>query len=349
MNLTQTAILTKRVVFFSAIFLFFGIGSFTTYKFWQAYTIAHLPPIEEKPDLKFGILQYPDFPKTEVSSSNYSYSVDTQTGTMPKVGTDKGFEKLVKVYFIPKPYSSFLSADRSKALAQKFAIDTEPQIQSENTYLFQNLDRSLNINLDSGNFSYINQSTPSAEVKLSDESRFVDDFQRILSNLVGTKEQLTGGRSKIIYFQGAGENLIQTNSRQDADFVQISIWPKSIDNKQIYTTEYSKSLVNALVYKSAEKIENFNSIDFVIWDIDTSTTATYPAKTVEETYADLQSGKGIVVLQPEKAQVSITDVYPGFYMSKNYYSYLIPIYVFIGPSFAAYVPAVDNQYLNPTN
>lgn len=346
MNLTQTAILTKRVIFFSSILLIAGIGSFISYKSWQAYTIAHLPPVEEKPDVKFGVLQYPDFPKTQISSSNYSYSIDTQTGALPKIGVDKGFDKLVKVYFIPKPYSSFLSADRSKALAQKFGIATDPQILDENTYIFQDQDKSLTISLDSGNFTYINQATPSAQVQLSDEAQFTDNFQNIISTLVGTKDQLTGGRSKILYYQGAGENLVQTNARQDADFVQISIWPKSIDNKQIYTPDYTKSLINALVYKSAERIEYFNSIDFVIWDIDTSTSATYPAKTVEEAYADLQSGKGAVVLQPEKAQVSITDVYPGFYMSKNYSSYLIPIYVFIGPGFAAYTPAVDNQYLN---
>lgn len=345
MNLTQTAALTKKVILFSSIFLIFGILSFISYKFWQAYIIAHLPPVEEKPDIKFGVLPYPSFPQTQVSSSNYSYSIDTQTGALPKLA-EKGFEKLVKVYFIPKPYSSFLSSDRSKTLAQKFEIDTDPQILDENIYLFQKDNQNLTVNLDSGNFTYINQATPGAEVKLSDEIRITEDFQNRLLSLNVIKDQLTGGRSKISYFQGSGENLIPTNSRQDADFIQISIWPKSIDNIQIYTPEYNKSLINALIYRSAEKIENYNLIDFVYWDIDISTVATYPAKTVDDAFKDLQSGKGVIVLQPEKSQVSITDVYPGFYMSKDYSSYLLPIYVFTGPSFASYVSAVDPQYIS---
>src|SRR3989344_5818948 len=105
MTLSQTAILTKQVITLSIITIVLGTVSFIGYKIWYAYYLANLPPIEEKPDTKFGKLPYPDFPVAGVSSYNFSYSIDTTTGGLPKVGTDAGFEKLIKVYFITKSRS----------------------------------------------------------------------------------------------------------------------------------------------------------------------------------------------------------------------------------------------------
>ncbi|MCL4365698.1 hypothetical protein M1437_00535 [Patescibacteria group bacterium] len=80
MTLTQAATLVKRLVIFSAVTLFLGLGSFIGYKIWYAYYLAHLPPVEEKPDIRFGLLPPVDFPKSNVTSSNFSYSLDTVTG-----------------------------------------------------------------------------------------------------------------------------------------------------------------------------------------------------------------------------------------------------------------------------
>ena len=56
MTLSQTAIFVQRSIIISAVALFLSIASFTGYKIWYAYYLASLPPVEEKPDTKFGQL-----------------------------------------------------------------------------------------------------------------------------------------------------------------------------------------------------------------------------------------------------------------------------------------------------
>lgn len=335
MTLTQTAILTKQIIVITLIALVLGIASFIGYKIWYAYYVASLPPVEEKPDTKFGVLPFPDFPKTAVSSSNFSYSLDTATGGLPKVGKDLGFEKLIKVYFMPKPYATLLSGERSQALAEKFAITTQPEILTETNYRYKDKDKTLTIDLDSGNFAYTKEATSSGSAELDDDNKLASDFENILGNLGVFRDELKMGRTKV------------TLLKPEAQAAQISLWPQALDQKPIFTADFNKALVNAVLVKSASSLENYLSIDFVFWPIDTTTYATYPIKTAETAFEDLKSGKGVVIIEPPKPTVSITSVYLGYYLSKNYNPYLQPIFVFEGPSFVGYVAAVSEQFLAP--
>ena len=90
--------------------------------------------MEEKPDTKFGVLPDPDFPLPKVSSSNFSYSIDTQTGNLPEFGGD--IAKIQRVYFMPKPFATLLSPERSTELAQMFGFGSPPEILSELEYRY---------------------------------------------------------------------------------------------------------------------------------------------------------------------------------------------------------------------
>src|SRR5207249_3769237 len=116
------------------------------YKIWYANYLASLPKQEEKPDTKFGVLPPPNFPPTTVTSSNYSYSIDTTTGGFPK------FDKIIKVFFLPKAGTTLLASDNAISLAGKFGFINPPQILSDINYLFLDSDRRFEIQLDTGNF-----------------------------------------------------------------------------------------------------------------------------------------------------------------------------------------------------
>ncbi len=344
MTLTQTAVLVKRGIIFSVIALVLGLTSFIGYKIWYAYYLAHLPPVEEKPDAKFGPLPLPLFPKSAVSTSNFTYSLDTATGGLPQVGQDTGFEKIIKVYFVTQTFATFLSPDRSGALAEKLGITSSPQILSETKYKFKDQNKTLLIDLDNGNFSYNNEATISAKTNLDEDAKLVSDFQQTLTTLGVLKENLKNGRTKIIPLKTDGENLIPTQTRSEAIAAQVSIWPASINNKPIFTADFNKSLVSAIVYASANNLDNYLSLNFTYYPIDSSTFATYLLKTSETAFDDLKKGKGAVIIEPDKPQVSITSVYLGYFLSEDYSPYLEPIFVFEGPNFVAYVSAIPDQY-----
>lgn len=333
MTLTQTAALTKKTVIISAITLIVGTISFISYNIWHAYYLANLPIVEEKPDTRFGILPAINFPSSTVSSSNFSYSIDSTTGNLPKVGIDTGFEKLQKVYFVNITFASLLSSEKSQNLAEKFGITSPPQILSETNYVFSENNKTLKVNLDSGNFSYTNEATISGNETLDDDTKLIADFNQTLNTLGILKPDLQNGRGKV---------------RTEASAAQISLWPASIDNKPIMTSKLDTSILFAKVYKSASDLQKYFSLNFTYYPIDTTTFATYPIKTAEAAFEDLKNSKGVIVLEPKLPKVSITSVYLGYFLSDNYSPYLQPIFVFEGPQFAAYVPAISSEFQSQT-
>lgn len=335
MTLTQTATIVKQAIVISAVALVLGLVSFIGYRIWYAYYLEHLPPVEEKPDTKFGVLPLPDFPESTISTSNYSYSLDTTTGGLPKVGIDPGFEKIIKVYFVTQTFATLLAPDRSRALAEKFGISTQPEILSETKYRFKDEDSNLTVDLDNGNFSYRKEAPVSAKITQQDENQLISGFKQILSNLGSLKENLQNGRAKVVFLR---------NSKAEAQAALVSLWPAEIDKKEIFTADFNKALVNATVLGEASQLENYISLNFTYYPIDNTTFATYLLKTAEAAFDDLKNGKGIVVIQPDKPQVSITSVYLGYYLPENYSPYLQPIFVFEGPNFVSYVSAINEQF-----
>lgn len=335
MTLTQTAILVKQVILISSITLFLGLTSFVGYKIWYAYYLAHLPPVEEKADAKFGLLPLPSFPKGNVSTSNFSYSLDTTTGGLPKVGIDPGFDSIIKVYFVTQTFATLLAPEKSADLAQKFGIMSQPEILSETKYRFKDQNKTLEVNLDSGNFSYTRQASISAQINLDDDNKLVSDFESSLSALGVLKDDLTNGRTKVTPLKVAGSETVAA---------QISLWPAPIDKKSIFTADFNKSLINAIVVGSTSALDNYLSLNFTYYPVELSTFATYPIKTAEAAFDDLKEGRGIVIIEPNKPQVSITSVYLGYYLSDSYSPYLQPIFVFEGPNFVSYVAAISEAF-----
>ncbi len=348
MTLSQVAVLTKQILTITIIAIVLSIASFIGYKVWYAYYLAHLPKVEEKPDTKFGVLPAPDFPPVNVSSSNFSYSVDTVTGGLPQLGVDKGFAKLIKVYYVVKTVASLLSSEKSQSLAEKFNLNVDPQIITETNYIFNDKAKSLNIDLDSANFIYQNTATISATATLEDDSKLVSDFKNILTSMGIFKADLATGPNKIIYLRNDNGNFVPTDVRTEASGAQISLWPGAIDSKPIVTDLFNTALVNATVFKSASDIENYLNLNYTYYQIDTSTFATYPLQTPDQALADLKAGNGVIMLNPQKPKISVTSVYLAYYLPSLYHPYLIPIYVFEGPGFAAYTAAIAQDSPTPT-
>src|SRR3989344_3090663 len=336
MTLTQTAILAKQIITLTSIALVLGIVSFTGYKLWLSYYLSTLPPVEERPDNKFGLLPDPDFPKSLVSSSNFTYSLDTKTGGLPKIG-DAGFEKIVKVYFIVKSFATLLSPEKSQTLSERFDLNITPIILSETRYKFERQEKSLLVDLDTGNFSYLKQASISATLGVNDDNQLVSDFKRFLDASGYLKEDLREGRTKVVLLKNDQGQLSPTTLRSEAVGAQISLWPKPIDSKSIFTADFNKALVSATVLNSAANLEDYLSMEFTYYPIDLTTFATYYLKSADEAFEDLKQGRGAVILEPKKPQVSISSLYLGYYLPQSYTPFLQPIYVFEGPDFVAYV------------
>lgn len=339
MTLAQTAIVTKNIINATIALIVISIIGFIGYKIWYARYIASLPPVEEKPTTQFGVLPLPKLPVASVSSSNYSYSLDTTTGGFPKT------DKVVRVYFLPKPYASLLAGEKSQNLAANFEIKSDPQILSETKYQYQDDTKTLTVDLDSANFTYTNTATPSAQAPLDNDGKLVDDFKNLLTTKSLLKDELKNGRFQVSLLKIVDGQTIPVQSRNEAQAALISLWPQDVDQKQIVSPDFNKALINAVVISSASQLSNYLSLNFTFWPIDTATYSTYPIKAPDKAFEDLKSGKGTTIMPPSKPQVSISSVKLVYFEPAEYTPYLQPLYLFEGPGFTALVPAVTNQYL----
>lgn len=321
-TLTQAAGLTKKFILISSVLSMLGIISFTGYKIWHAQYLASLPPVEEKPDMKFGALPVLNLPKSNVSSSNFSYSLDTTTGNLPN------FPKIARVFFMPKTQTGFLAPDKAQELANKFDLKISPEILSETKYKFKDQARSLLIDLDSGNFTYQQEATATALQALdSEDKKLIDNFKNLLSAKISLPEEIKTGISKL---QRSSDNLTS----------QISLWPQTVDEKPIVTTTFIDFLINAKLTGQGSNLNDYLSLNYIYWPIDQTTYSTYPIKSADTAFNELQSGQGAIVIEPPKPQVSITSIYLGYYEDQNYQTFLQPVVVFEGVNFVAYVDAI---------
>lgn len=333
MTLTQAATLTKRGVITTLVIIFLGITAALSYNIWHQYYLAHLPLVEEKPEMKFGSLPKLNFPQSNVSSSNFSYSLDTVTGGLPQT------PKLLKIYFLPRSGVSLLAPEKAKILAQSLGFPFGPEIISSSQYNFSDGEGGkISIDLTTGNFHFQklakqNLATGSAVLKgnFSDQPKLVADFKNYLASKTLLPEELQNGRSNVTF-----------NSQfENPQTATISLWPTDLDSLPIITSNPRQGLVGGTLTSAEEEKDKFVRVDYTFWLIDNTTSSTYHLKTAEQAFADLRSGLGFISLEPKKPQVSISSVYLAYFESEEYSPYLQPVFVFEGPDFAGIVPAVS--------
>lgn len=333
MTLTETAALTKKIILFGAIFLVVATGAFLGYKYYKAYQAARTPPPEEKPDVKFGKLPKPALGK--ISSSKFVYSLDTKTGGLPQ-----NLPKIFKVYFIPLLGTTLLAPEKAQELAQNLRFPDEPQIISNNEYLFTSKDGKLLVDLPTGNFSFERVvSTESSQLQddvIASEDKLADEFKSFLSEKLLLKDQLKNGKTGVVY---------DDISRQKATKASIFLWQENVDDLPLVTETFNKGLIESQVSKFRDEEARWLKLKYTFWQIDKNSFATYPIKGADKAFSELKQGGAYVLLETKKQQVSITSVYLGYLLTEKYQPYLIPYFVFEGDRFAAIVPAILEEYI----
>lgn len=337
MTLTETAIFTKKALVFVVLFLFLVLASWGGYSYWYNFIyLPNLPPVIEKPTTSFGLLPKPNLPKSQISSETLSYTLDTETGKLP---SDTPI--IYRVYSIAQLATDLLALDRAKELARTLGFSNEPEMLTATEYRFlSNAGGTLTINLDTGNFRFQRSiATDSASLQsrenFQNQNNLALQFKNYLAQKNLLKDQLKDGRTKVEY-----------NAEQDKNIADISIWEQDIDETPIVTDTFTKGLIRATVVNSGEEVKKYAALEYTFWPIDTNNFATYPIKTPDQAFKELENGdESAVIIAPKSQNISITKVYLAYLLTEDYISYLQPVYVFEGPDFAAYVTAITSEFL----
>jgi hypothetical protein len=190
-------------------------------------------------------------------------------------------------------------------------------------------------------------STTSADVNVEtresfqDSEKIAEDFKGYLSNKSLLKDPLRNGRTKVLYDRSTGDPTRAT----------VNIWQEDVDKIPMVTPTFSEALVRGVVTNFRDENKRYIYLDYTFWPVDLQNSSTYPLKTAEEAYSDLQKGNSIVPFSTAKSGsfVSITNVYLAYFLSDQFTPYLQPVYVFEGQEFVGYVQAVKEEVIDNTN
>lgn len=286
--------------------------------------------------------------KESTPSANYTFTLDTIEG-VPVTEAETA-----KVFFLPEANATLGFRENIYVMAKTLGFDTELtkyRLQGS-TAVFADNQQKLTIDIKNYNFDYeYNQLSQEADrladARIPSQEQILNAARDVLKNVGRYPEEIARGKTNIIYlaFNPATEQLQVVDSPDLANMVEVDFYRPNIDEIPIVSPRYFNSQNYVIMLFDSEGYKVIRS-KIRFFEASTEQVGVYPLKSGDEAWQELTEGKGMVVSAPEGATaISIKRMFLGYLDPDIYQSYLQPVYVFLGDNFAAYVPAVSNEWM----
>lgn len=345
-TLTETASLTRKALLYGGIaFSIFFILFLTLRAFISWWQVTH-PPKPLPPDVRFGELPALKFPQTQIQLK-LNYKLETIDGVLPKL------QDIAKVYSVPKPVRNLLSLSKSREFAARLGFKNEPNEIMQNVYQWNDpqYPRVLKRDVVSGNFiftyDYVNDFSVFTEKNLPTAREAISEARSTLQGLGIYDSSFNGGRADTSFWKFSGGKLVPALSFSEANAIRVDLFLNDIDGLPVLPAGYKKAPVYFILSGTRSTEKRILELHYTFWPINKDDFATYPLKTSQEAWDELQAVKGYIAsLGGVTKQAVIRSVTLAYFNLEDYQPYFQPIYVFEGDSdFAAYVPAISSQWV----
>ncbi len=343
-GLTQASIVARKVIRYGIFgIIFLTVGKIVLDISINVYRTV-FPPAPPVPTVKFGRLPTLELPLGQPLS--VTYTLETPEGDLPTLANQ------AKVYFMPKLNPNLLSLDVAKEKVKELGFDPEGQQVSDTIYKFRHPEypSSLEMNIVTGTFSVvydlnadrsaIENKPPIAEIAIKNVKDYLDSASILPEDLTGSVTHE--------YFKLSDGKLLSALSLSEGDVVKINLFRKNFEDIPTVTQNPNESNVWFIVGGATDKDQQIIAGEFHYYPVDESQSSTYPIKTPQEVFAELQSGKAYIANQglvKEGENIKIRRIYLAYFDSEVPSEFLQPIYVFEGDKgLMAYIPAVTSEY-----
>jgi hypothetical protein len=345
-GLTQVAITARKTIRYTIYaIIFLMVGKFlldSSIAIWKKV----FPPAPPPPTVKFGKLTSIPFPESKVTAK-LSYALETPEGGFPKL------PEQAKVFFMPKVNANLLALDVATEKARALGFAVTPQQVTEKLYKFVNSEvpSTLEMNIVTGNFSIsydliadrtpIVVKPPVAEVAAS-------QFRSSLSGASVLPGDLTGPTTHE-FFKLSDAKLVSALSLSESDVVKVNLFRKTYDDLPSVTANPNEANVWAIVTGSTNRSQKIIAAEYHYFPVDESQSSTYPIKTPEEAFTELQNGQAYIAdlgLNKDGGSLKIRRIYLAYFDPDTESNFFQPVYVFEGDNgFIAYLTAVTADSL----
>ena len=344
LNLHQAVSETRSTLKWGGITVVILLVIFFLYRGGQfIYSLLAPPP---PPTVAFGKLPPIVFPESKVQKK-LSFAIDTLTGSLP------GFSDRATINSITQPQPNILALSRAQQRVENSGFLSSGNALSTSVYQWDETDsqtqlsRTLIANILTFNFTMTSSFLSNEEVikaeSLPQEQEAIDLAKQFFTDLSSYPQDIDESKTTTALFAIQDGTLVPADSFSDAQIVRVDFFQKDVNQSPLMYPNYPESTINAYVGSGGfnGQVVQAEFIHHPISDI----IATYPIKTAQEAFDDLQKGQGYIVSYGGSGtKVGITKVYLGYYAGRLDQNYLMPIAVFEGKdNFLAYVSSVKNE------
>lgn len=327
---------TRTILKWGGLVLGLLILGFIAFRIYSAFFAPETPPT-----VAFGKISL-EFPISQAAEP-LSYTLDTVTGQLPTLPSQ------TKVYALEKKEPDLLSLARATDRAVSAGFETEPTSLSESVYQWEDPGpptRTLTMNIFSNNFnmlsSYLSDSQTLSFSTAAETSAVLaaKEFLETLSLLPG---DLSEEKTKTRLFSISNFTLVPATSISNAQVIQVSLYQKDINELPIYYSDPGVSPMNFLVAEIGNEtmvVEANFTYKKVLENF-----GTYPLKTAEEAFSDLKNGDAYVSVYADE-NILIKSVRLGYFIGDREQNHLVPVVVFEGDNFQAFVLAIRDEWVN---
>lgn len=347
-NLTQTAYYTRRAV---NIFAISVVGFFvlrasvkTAIDIYRHFVPQPPPP----PNTAFGKIPALIFPANE-NLPEMTYKLETIQGNLPAQPT------VGKVYFMPQKKPGLLDMERAVERVKLFGFEGEGQPVNDVVFRWQKQTEPityLEMNISNGNFYYRNlyEENPGLVDKniLPTNEQAASEARSFLTSKDYLPPDLEDGSAEFDYYRFTPPTLTPAVSLSEADFVRVNLFRQKLDEMEIMPSDPLSSPVSFLFSGSRATTERIVEIKYRYFPVDREKFASYPLKTVDLAWQELQRGQGFIANLGENpdGKITIRNVRLAYYEADESRLFLQPIFVFEGDrNFFGYVTAIDTKWV----
>lgn len=291
------------------------------------------PPPEEA----FGKLPRIIFPESNPTSINYT--VNTVDGLLPV------FPDRIDIYKIKSSIPNLLALNEAKNTLDS-ANFVENQVKITDTlYRWTQSKTGVTIEYDIVDHNFIifsnylvNPSLVSTGV-LPSEDAIRSDMESFLRTIGANIDNLGLKNMKIELLELQNGGLIGAQNIGLARLARVTIPQEPINEIETVYGVPEKSLSAFVVSYPGSRFTVLEGI-FYNHEADMEKSSDYSIKTSEEALEDLKLGKAYIMNPQNLTNVDITNVDLKYYLTKENQGFLLPVYVFTGVNFTAYVEAL---------
>jgi len=294
------------------------------------------------PKQGFGKLPHLSFPSK--GTTGVQFRINTIDGQLPKL-IDR-----INVYRLISPEADLLALKNAKnTLSSVNFVENQVKL-SDTLYQWSQTSTGVIIQYDivTKNFTitsnYLTNSSLLTTNLIPNEENIKAGLIAFLASINADTKDIDFDNSTVDFLQLKEGTLIQSGNLGDAKFAKITLFQFPIDKIPIIYDTPTDSVLNFTVSYPAGNLQIVDG-QFLHHQPDLQNKSDYPIKTATQAFEDLKNGKAYTINPLNLTNVDITNVQVRYYLDKNTNDYLLPVIIFTGINFTAYVDAIPNESL----